>query len=104
MANTAGHPHIRNLVERTLWTDEKTLEDGIGECISCPTGLRCRPQRETRKKSPLACGGVDRSSQFRELAVKTLTTQRWYSEANDKHVKHTAPLKLATAHSYAVWS
>lgn len=26
----ADHPHFRNIKERTNWTDENTLEDGLG--------------------------------------------------------------------------
>jgi membrane-bound transcription factor site-1 protease len=27
---TKGHPHFRKVVERTNWTNEKTLDDGVG--------------------------------------------------------------------------
>ena len=26
----SDHPHIRNLVQRTVWTDESSADDGVG--------------------------------------------------------------------------
>ena len=37
-----GHSHFRNVAERTNWTNEKTLDDGIGHG-SFVAGVRAFP-------------------------------------------------------------